>query len=68
MAPLLCRSFYAAYSLLLCLRKPAFSYGAQLPVAVRHILTEYDKHMDNERTPRDNTKLVVQALVGICWC
>lgn len=42
-----------------------FSYGAQLPKAVRHILVDYDQHMDAERMPRDNAKLVVQALIGV---
>jgi NhaB family Na+:H+ antiporter len=42
-----------------------FSYGALLPDNVRKILTDYDTHMDKERMPRDNAKLVVQALIGV---
>lgn len=42
-----------------------FSYGAQMPSVVRGILKDYDSHMDNERTPRDRARLVVQALIGI---
>ncbi|MBO1255141.1 sodium/proton antiporter NhaB [Alteromonas sp. 5E99-2] len=42
-----------------------FSYGAQLPINVRGILVDYDKHMDAERTTRDKAKLVAQALIGI---
>ncbi|WP_100656806.1 sodium/proton antiporter NhaB [Alteromonas flava] len=42
-----------------------FSYGAQMPIVVRNILVDYDKHMDSQRTPRDKAKLLVQALIGI---
>lgn len=42
-----------------------FSYGAQLPGSVRHILIDYDEHMDNERTKRDKARLAVQALIGV---
>ncbi len=42
-----------------------FSYGAQLPDAVRAILVDYDKHMDEDRTIRDNARLILQALIGV---
>jgi len=42
-----------------------FSYGAQLPEQVREILTEYDKYLDEKRTPKDNAKLLVQGLVAV---
>ncbi len=42
-----------------------FSYGAKLPDVVRGILTDYNVHMDKERTTRDNARLVAQALIGI---
>ncbi|MBU3023324.1 sodium/proton antiporter NhaB [Aestuariibacter sp. A3R04] len=42
-----------------------FSYGAQLPAAVREILVSYDKHMDEGRTNRDKARLAVQALIGV---
>lgn len=42
-----------------------FSYGAQLPSVVREILTDYDTHMDEERTKRDNARLLMQALIGV---
>lgn len=42
-----------------------FSYGAQLPEVVREILTEYNDHMDKERTTRDNARLVTQAVIGV---
>ena len=42
-----------------------FSYGAKLPGVVREILTDYDKHMDEERTKRDNARLMTQALIGV---
>jgi NhaB family Na+:H+ antiporter len=42
-----------------------FSYGAKMPNSVRHILIDYDKHMDSERTKRDKARLGVQALIGV---
>lgn len=42
-----------------------FSYGAQMPKVVRNILIDYDQHMDQERTPRDKARLLVQALIGV---
>ncbi|MEW9799122.1 sodium/proton antiporter NhaB [Alteromonas sp. CYL-A6] len=42
-----------------------FGYGAQLPESVRHILVDYNKHMDQARGRRDTAKLMVQALIGI---
>ncbi|MBU2979760.1 sodium/proton antiporter NhaB [Alteromonas sp. C1M14] len=42
-----------------------FTYGAQLPPAVREILVSYDKHMDKGRTNRDKARLAVQALIGV---
>lgn len=42
-----------------------FSYGAKLPTVVREILTEYDAHMDEERTQRDTARLLMQALIGV---
>ncbi|WP_018984728.1 sodium/proton antiporter NhaB [Salinimonas chungwhensis] len=42
-----------------------FSYGAKLPLAVRDILVQYDKHTDQERTRRDTARLAVQALIGV---
>lgn len=42
-----------------------FGYGAQLPLAVRDILVDYDKHTDLERTKRDKARLGVQALIGV---
>ena len=42
-----------------------FTYGAQLPDSVRHILVEYNQHMDKARGKRDTAKLLVQALIGV---
>ncbi|MCY7296828.1 sodium/proton antiporter NhaB [Alteromonas sp. a30] len=42
-----------------------FTYGAQLPENVRAILDEYDRHLDDKRTTRDNAKLAVQAIVAV---
>lgn len=46
-------------------RLKIFSYGAQLPEKVREILTEYNDHLDNKRTVRDNAKLLAQGLIAI---
>lgn len=42
-----------------------FGYGAQLPSQVRDILAEYDKYLDEKRTPKDNAKLLVQGVVAV---
>ncbi|QJR82208.1 sodium/proton antiporter NhaB [Alteromonas pelagimontana] len=42
-----------------------FGYGAKLPEPVRTILTNYNNHMDQERSSRDNAKLAVQAIIGV---
>lgn len=42
-----------------------FSYGATLPENVRKILSDYDSHMDAQRTPRDRARLVVQSLIAV---
>ena len=42
-----------------------FGYGAKLPPAVRNILVEYDKHMDEARSVRDKARLAIQALIGV---
>lgn len=41
-----------------------FSYGAELPEAVRRILVDYDKQSDAKLTARDKAKLWAQALIG----
>ncbi|MBT8049150.1 MAG: sodium/proton antiporter NhaB [Xanthomonadales bacterium] len=38
-------------------------YGAQLPVAARRILEEYDRIEDEKRTPRQTAALIVQGAV-----
>ncbi|TRY29252.1 sodium/proton antiporter NhaB [Aliiglaciecola sp. M165] len=42
-----------------------FSYGAKLPIVVREILADYNQHMDEQRTKRDNARLIAQALIGV---
>ncbi len=42
-----------------------FSYGAQLPKSVRHILEEYDQYATERRTMREKAALVVQALTAV---
>jgi len=38
-------------------------YGAQMPLAARRILEEYDRREDEKRTPAQRAVLIVQALV-----
>ena len=45
-------------------RTGKFGYGAPLPEKVRHILTEFDQHQRDARTPRDNARLVMQAVAA----
>jgi len=42
-----------------------FSYGAELPPAVRQIMEEYDAYEGERRTLRDKAKLAIQALIAI---
>ncbi len=42
-----------------------FGYGAKLPDAVHKILVDFADHEDENRTNKDNIKLIVQALVGV---
>ena len=42
-----------------------FGYGAQLPEAVREILTEFDREETLERDDRDRARLVIQASAAI---
>jgi NhaB family Na+:H+ antiporter len=42
-----------------------FGYGAQIPVAARRILEEYDRIEDAKRTPAQTAALIVQALVAL---
>lgn len=46
-------------------KSKAFGYGAKLPEAVRQILVNYDKSMDQARSVRDKARLGVQALIGV---
>jgi len=43
----------------------AFGYGAQLPAPVRSILTEFDEEETKARTPRDQARLVIQAVAAV---
>ena len=40
-------------------------YGAQMPIAARRILEEYDRREDEKRTPAQRAVLIVQALVVV---
>ncbi len=66
MSPITIPVFIAGLATCLLIEKAGwFGYGAKMPAAVREILRDYDAHMDTERTPRDNARLVVQALIGV---
>ena len=52
--------------LLTCIAVEKFNilgYGAQMPLAARRILEEYDRREDEKRTPAQRAVLIVQALV-----
>jgi len=54
--------------LLTCMAVEKFhilGYGAQLPLAARRILEEYDRREDERRTQRQVAALIVQALVVV---
>ena len=40
-------------------------YGAEMPMAARRILEEYDRLEDEKRTPKQKASLIVQALVAL---
>jgi len=42
-----------------------FGYGAQLSPAVRQVLEEYDRAMNDKRTASESTAIVVQGIVAI---
>lgn len=42
-----------------------FSYGAQLPPAVRTVLEDFDREQDAKRTKRQSAQLLIQALVAL---
>ena len=42
-----------------------FGYGAKLPDAVRHIMEDYNRYEEAERSPQDKAKLIVQALIAL---
>ena len=42
-----------------------FGYGAELPLPVREVLEEYQKHQEKDRNDRQTARLIVQALVAL---
>ncbi|MCA2016239.1 Na(+)/H(+) antiporter NhaB [Vibrio tritonius] len=42
-----------------------FGYGAQLPVAVRQILNDFDQEERKNRTKQDVAKLIIQSLIAL---
>lgn len=57
-----------AVGLLTCMAVEKFKilgYGAEMPLAARRILEEYDRLEDRKRTPRQKAALVTQALVAL---
>lgn len=66
MSPITIPVFFAGLITTYLLEKSkTFSYGAELPVAVREILGEYDQHLDEKRSVRDKAKLIIQGVVAI---
>lgn len=66
MSPVTIPVFFAGLITALVIEKMGwFGYGAKLPAVVREILTDFNTHMDKERTPRDNARLLTQALIGV---
>jgi NhaB family Na+:H+ antiporter len=54
--------------LLTCIAVEKFKilgYGAQMPIAARRILEEYDRREDEKRTSRQSAALIIQALVAL---
>jgi NhaB family Na+:H+ antiporter len=54
--------------MLTCLAVEKFKilgYGAQMPLAARRILEEYDRLQDSRRTPRQRAAIIIQAAVAI---
>lgn len=57
--------------MLTCLAVEKFKilgYGAEMPLAARRILEEYDRREDDKRTPRQTAAIYVQALVALFLC
>ena len=66
MAPVSIPVFFAGLLTVVIVEKTHwFSYGDELPQSVRKILEEDAAQADAERTTREKTKLVIQALVGL---
>ncbi len=42
-----------------------FGYGAEMPLAARRILEEYDRRDDANRTSRQSAAIIIQALVAL---
>ncbi len=57
-----------AVGLLTCVAVEKFKilgYGAEMPLAARRILEEYDRLEDEKRTPRQKAALVIQGIVAM---
>lgn len=66
MSPITIPVFFAGILTTIVVEKLGiFAYGIQMPPVVREILNDYQKHMDEQRTTRDNAKLLVQGLIAI---
>ncbi|GAA0858163.1 sodium/proton antiporter NhaB [Aliiglaciecola litoralis] len=66
MSPITIPVFFAGLITAYLLEKLCwFSYGAKLPPVVREILSDYNTHMDEQRTKRDSARLIAQALIGL---
>jgi len=66
MSPITIPVFFAGLITTFVVEKTkVFSYGAQMPEAVRNILTDYSIHVDEKRTKKDTAKLVVQGIIAL---
>ncbi|MEP1384491.1 MAG: sodium/proton antiporter NhaB [Paraglaciecola sp.] len=67
MSPITIPVFFAGLATTFVIEKfKLFTYGAQLPPVVRTILTDYDRHTQENLTTQDKARLAVQGLI-IVW-
>lgn len=66
MAPVSVPVLIAGLSVTILVEKfKLFSYGVQIPERVRHILSDFDKKEDQQRSKQDNVKLIFQGLIAV---
>ena len=66
MSPISIPVFFAGLLTTMALERfKLFGYGYELADNVRKVLTNYDHHQDQQRTTRDNMRLVMQGTVAV---